>query len=66
MRKTFHLCISSHDEVMFRCREDYIKGFNCFAEAILDTAINTRDTSIQNMDVPAGIASRFGGDAVRI
>lgn len=37
MRKTYHLCISSHDEVMFRCREDYIRGFNCFAEAILET-----------------------------
>lgn len=37
MRKTYHLCISSHDEVMFRCREDYIRGFNCFAEAVLET-----------------------------
>lgn len=37
MRKTYHLCLSSHDEIMFRNREDYVRGFNCFAEAVLET-----------------------------
>ena len=37
MRKTYHLSLSSHEEVLFRCREDYIRGFNCFAEAVLET-----------------------------
>lgn len=37
MRKTYHLCLSSHDEVIFRDQEDYIRGFNCFAEAVLET-----------------------------
>lgn len=37
MRKTYHLCLSSHDEVLFRSKEDFIRGFNCFAEAIFLT-----------------------------
>ena len=41
MKKTYHLCLSSDDEVMFRCREDFIRGINClclaahYTEAIL-------------------------------
>lgn len=37
MKKTFHLCISSDDEVMFRDIEDYNRGFNCFALALYMT-----------------------------
>lgn len=37
MRKTYHVCISSHDEVMFRSEEDFVRGFNCFAVASLTT-----------------------------
>ena len=37
MRKTFHLCLSSDDEVMFRDEEDYNRGFNCFALALHKT-----------------------------
>ena len=37
MKKTFHLCISSDDEVMFRDEEDYNRGFNCFALALYKT-----------------------------
>lgn len=37
MRQTFHFCISSHDEVMFRSESDLIRGFNCFAFAVLET-----------------------------
>lgn len=36
-RKTMHLCVSSHDEVMFRCHEDYARAFNCFANAVFST-----------------------------
>ena len=35
--KIYHLCCSSHDEVMFRSREDLIYGANCFAVACLET-----------------------------
>ena len=37
MKKTYHLCISSDDEVMFRDEEDYNRGFNCFALALYKT-----------------------------
>ncbi len=41
MKKTFHLCLSSEGEVMFRSRADFIRGINClclaahYTEAIL-------------------------------
>lgn len=34
MKKTYHLCLSAGDEVMFRDLEDYHRGFNCFALAL--------------------------------
>ena len=37
MRKTVHLCLSSHDEVMYRSEADLIMGFNCLSLAILET-----------------------------
>ena len=37
MRKTVHLCLSSHDEIMYRSEEDLNMGFNCLALAILST-----------------------------
>ena len=37
MKKTFHLCLSAGDEVMFRDLEDYHRGFNCFACALYKT-----------------------------
>ena len=37
MRKTVHLCLSSHKEIMYRDEEDLIMGFNCLAFAVLET-----------------------------
>ena len=37
MKKTYHLCLSAGDEVMFRDLEDYYRGFNCFACALYKT-----------------------------
>ena len=37
MRKTYHLCFSAGDEVMFRDLEDYNRGFNSFAIALYKT-----------------------------
>ena len=37
MRKTYHICLSSHDEVMFRSEADLIRGFNSLAVAVLET-----------------------------
>lgn len=36
-RETVHVCVTSHDEVMFRCHEDYARAFNCFANTVFDT-----------------------------
>lgn len=37
MKKTYHLCLSAGDEVMFRDLEDYHRGFNSFALALYKT-----------------------------
>ena len=37
MRKTVHLCLSSHDEIMYRSEADLNMGFNCLALAALET-----------------------------
>ena len=37
MKKTYHLCLSAGNEVMFRDLEDYNRGFNCFALALYKT-----------------------------
>lgn len=37
MRKTFHICLASHDEVLFRSEEDFNHAFNCFAVAAVLT-----------------------------
>ena len=37
MKKTYHLCLSAGDEVMFRDLEDYNRGFNYFALALYKT-----------------------------
>jgi hypothetical protein len=34
MKRTYHLCLSAGDEVMFRDLEDYNRGFNSFAVAL--------------------------------
>lgn len=37
MKKTYHLCLSAGDEVLFRDLEDYHRGFNYFAIALHKT-----------------------------
>jgi len=37
MKRTFHLCLSSDNEVMFRDEIDYNRGFNTFALALYKT-----------------------------
>ena len=37
MKKTYHLCFSAGEEVLFRDAEDYNRGFNCFALALFNT-----------------------------
>ena len=37
MKKTYHLCLSAGNEILFRDLEDYHRGFNCFAIALYKT-----------------------------
>lgn len=37
MRKTYHICLSGGDELLFRSDEDYVRGFNCLALAAYET-----------------------------
>lgn len=37
MKKLYHLCLSSHDEVLFRSEADLVRGFNALALACLTT-----------------------------
>ena len=37
MKKTYHLCLSGGDEILFRDEEDYNRGFNYFALALYKT-----------------------------
>lgn len=37
MKKTYHLCLSAGNEVLFRDLEDYNRGFNCLALALYKT-----------------------------
>lgn len=38
MKRSYHMCISSDDEVMFRDEDDYNRGFNTFALALHKTS----------------------------
>lgn len=35
--KNFHFCISGGDEILFRCEEDYVRGFNTLALTVAET-----------------------------
>ncbi len=37
MKKTYHICLSAGDNVLFRDEEDYNRGFNCLALALHKT-----------------------------
>lgn len=37
MKKTYHLCLSGGDEVLFRQEEDYVRGINCLCLATHST-----------------------------
>lgn len=38
MKKTYHLCLSAGEEILFRDEEDYNRGFNSFALALYKTS----------------------------
>lgn len=67
MRKIYHICLSSHDEILFRDPADYIFGFNCLAETVLLTEsrllaegfMSTHWHCVVQTDDPKYFAHRF-------
>ena len=66
MRKIYHVCLSSHEEVMFRSERDYAIGFNCLAEAAFHTGsklladgfMSTHWHTIVQTEDPAGFVQK--------
>jgi len=48
MRRLFHICLTSHSEVLFRNEEDYLWGINCLALTCLDTGSRIGTFSFQS------------------
>lgn len=55
MKKTYHLCLSSGNEVMFRSDEDYIHGNNCLCLAAHKTESNLLGYSIMSNHTHIGV-----------
>lgn len=66
MRKTVHLCLSSHQEVMYRSEADLNMGFNCLALAVMETEsrllgegfMTTHNHKLVQTDDPAELVRR--------
>lgn len=66
MKETFHICHSSHDEVMFRSEEDLIIGFNYLAVTALendsallaDGFLSTHHHEVVRTDDPIALGRR--------
>ena len=59
MRNTYHLCLSSHDEVMCRDEEDLIMSFNCLAIAVLETDSRLIADGQMSTHFHAGVCSDY-------
>lgn len=67
MRKTYHICLSAGDGLLFRTNEDYVRGFNCLALAANETdTVILADSLMSNhlhicvrTEVPARFMSKF-------
>lgn len=67
MKKTYHLCLSAGDEVLFRDLEDYHRGFNCFAIALhktgstglVESFMSTHCHKLVQTEDPAGFMHCF-------
>lgn len=67
MKKTYHLCLSAGNEVLFRDLEDYNRGFNCLALALYKTGstglvesfMSTHVHQLSQTDDPGGLMYNF-------
>lgn len=55
MKKTYHLCLSGGDEVMFRCDEDYVRGINSLSLAAHKTDSSLLAYSFMSNHVHIGV-----------
>lgn len=66
MRKTTHLCLASHDEVLFRSDEDFIRGFNSFAIACRQAEARALADGLMSDHVHFVVASDNVDDITRL
>lgn len=66
MRKTYHLCISSHDEVLYRDKDDYNYAFNCFAYAVMETEARALGEGFMSTHRHAAVQTEDYKDLVHI
>ena len=67
MKKTYHLCLSAGEEVLFRDLEDYNRGFNSFAIALYKTGssglvesfMSTHSHQLVQTEIPAELMYFF-------
>lgn len=67
MRKTYHICLSSHEEVMYRCDRDFHIGFNSLAEAVFytdsrllsDGFMSTHCHAVVQTDRPVALVQKY-------
>ena len=63
-KKTYHICLSSGDEVYCRCEEDYVYCFNCLALAVAATGSDLLAESIMSTHIHECIRSAVPRDLI--
>jgi len=66
MKKQYHICITSHNEVIFRNEFDYLKGINSLALSCVYTGEKIGTFSLQSDHIHFDLFSDNPGEFVRI
>lgn len=59
MKKTYHICLSGGDEVMYRDEEDYIRGINCLCLAAHKTDSTLLAYSFMSNHAHIGVRTEY-------
>lgn len=65
MKKAFHICVSSPNEVMFRSLEDYYRGFNCLALSVYKTNTQILADAFMSNHIHCGVIADAPGPLVK-
>ncbi|MBQ0043658.1 MAG: hypothetical protein KBT05_01395 [Bacteroidales bacterium] len=65
MKKQYHICITSHEEVMFRNEEDYLRGINSLALTCIQMQDKVCTFSFQTDHIHFDLISDRPGEFVR-